>query len=109
VLRSDNGQYSINEIVMKTGQTIKLPRQVAVEAGAGDESVGMKDETIDANLVIIMKGLRITSMARLEGELRLSVAERFPINHQEIRDRVRGLVARNLIEAQADETVLYIP
>jgi hypothetical protein len=109
VLLSDNGRYSVNKNLKKTGQTIKLPRQVSVEAGVANESLGKKDETIDANLVRIMKGLRITSMARLEGELKLAVAERFAINHQEIRDRVRDLVARNLIDVQADGTVLYIP
>jgi hypothetical protein len=83
---------------------------LAIEIADGRQALGvMRDEAADAHIVRIMKGRRMMPVGELTAELRRAIADLFPMDHQEIRQRMHYLASRDFIEILEDGNVVYVP
>jgi hypothetical protein len=110
LLKSTQGRYCVNPGFKRTAPVVNLPRPIATEVAPGRPAAGVaRDETVDAHLVRLMKGRRILPVGELTAELRRAVADFFPIENADIRQRINHLVSRGFLEVTDEGNVVYLP
>jgi hypothetical protein len=108
VLKEDRGRYSVNRAFRRPAAQVSLPRPAEVADGARAVAL-MRDEATDAHIVRIMKGRRMMPAGELAAEIRSAVADLFPIDIHEIRQRIHSLATRDFIQIREDGNVVYVP
>lgn len=110
ILKNNQGRYAVNRDFKRYAQQIILPKPLAIEIVDSRQTLGvMRDEAADAHIMRILKGRRMMPVGELAAELRQAVADLFPIDHQEIRQRMNILASRDFIEILEDGNVVYVP
>ena len=109
-VKTGEAQYKLNQEFKAKVPHIKLPRPVISEHATLNSQLGrMRDNTIDSEIVRIMKQERALQIHELESRVRDVVSNRFTVDHASFQARLNSLANMNYVEIASTGDVIYTP
>ena len=109
-LKTGETQYKLNHEFKAKVPQIKLPRPIISEHATLNSQLGrMRDNTIDSEIVRIMKQERVLQLHELESRVRDVVSNRFTVDHASFQTRLTNLANLNYVEIASNGDVIYTP